>query len=308
MSTGRFSSITHLHIYAIINTIIKYKFEPGKKLTLRLLDVGCGNGVMLNTLLKELPAKNPIISFEFFGLDVADSQVQKEGYFDETISLLHSTAPAIDWQNQLKLITSKDQWPFPDGFFDLIFSNQVMEHVFDQALLLSEINRTMQYKGYSFHQYPLRHYIYEGHLFIPFVHKFSSWTTRYHWIRWASFLGIGKYKWHKQNGLDANINGYAERHADYLAFQVNYQTQQQITATAKQCGLKASFDFTYLYYKQKIRSLFKLPPLEVYSKADMQSSKNSFYFFFLKYVEGVTIVLRKEDIYRSAILKKEIAD
>jgi SAM-dependent methyltransferase len=308
MSTGRFSSTTHLHIYAIINTLIKYKFEPKKTLTIRILDVGCGNGVVLNTLIKELPARNPNIRFEFFGLDVTDSLVQKEGYFDKTISLLHSTAPDINWQNQLKLIVSKDRWPFPDDFFDLIFSNQVMEHVFDQVLLLSEIKRTMQYNGYSFHQYPLRHYIYEGHLLIPFVHKFSSWTTTYHWIRWASFLGIGSYKWHKKNGMDANISGYAERHADYLAFQVNYQTQKQITATAKQCGLKSSFDFTYLYYKQKIRRLFKLKPIEVYKETDIKSSKNSFYFLFLKYIEGITLVLRKGDTYRSGILNKEKAD
>ncbi len=301
MPNKRFSSTTHLHIYAIINTIIKYKFLPLKKITVRLLDVGCGDGVLLSCLAHELPKKNPGISFEFFGLDVIDSQVQKEGYFDKTIYRLQTKSPDINWKNQLTLISSKDKWPFPDDFFDLIFSNQVMEHVFDQTLLLNEIKRTMQYKGYSFHQYPLKHYIYEGHLYIPFVHKFSSYSTTYHFIRWSSFLGIGKYKWHKRQGLDADIKGYAERHADYLAFQVNYQTQKQITATAKKCGLKASFDFTYLYYKQKLRLLFRLKPIEVYHKSDMQAWKNSFYFFFLKYIEGITLILRKEDIYRSGI-------
>ncbi len=297
MAKKRFSSITHLHIYAIINTIIKNKSSPGTTTTFRLLDVGCGDGVMLCTLLKELPLKNPGVKFEFFGLDVTDSHVQKEGYFTETISLLKSEEATINWNNHLKLITSKDQWPFDNDFFDLVFSNQVMEHVFDQAFLLGEIHRTMKNDGHSFHLYPLQHHIYEGHLFIPFVHKFNSWTTTYHWIRWASFLGVGKYRWHKQKGIVANINHYAERHADYMAFQVNYQTQKQIVATAKAKRLKASFDFSYLYYKQKIRSIFKLAPLEEYAPTDLISPKNSFYFFFLKYISGITLLLRKNDTY-----------
>jgi len=299
MSTVRFSSVTHLHIYAIINTLIKYNFEPFEKKTIRLLDVGCGDGKMLSTLIKELPTKNPEILFEFYGLDVTDSLVQKDGYFKNTIELLSSNLPAINWQDHLKLITSQDQWPFHDNFFDLIFSNQVMEHVFDQNLLLNETHRTMQPNGYSFHQYPLRHYIYEGHLFIPFVHKFNSWTTTYHWIRWASFLGIGKYAWHKKNGIDKTVNEYAERHADYLAFQVNYKTARQISTISKNCCLKASFDFTSQYYKQKLRSVLNMRPLEEYRKSDMQSAKNSIYFIFLKYISGITLVLRKNDNYRN---------
>jgi hypothetical protein len=41
-----------------------------------------------------------------------------------------------------------------------------------------------------------------------------------------------------------------------------------------------------------------MPPLEVYRKSDMNSAKNSFYFFFLKYISGITLVLRKKDSYR----------
>lgn len=297
MVAKRFSSITHLHIYAVINTIIQYKCNPEKNKSIRLLDVGCGNGIMLSTLIKELPCRHPYFSFEFFGLDVDDSNVQEKGYFNKTINLLETNAPGTIWKTQLKLIKSDEAWPFPDNFFDLIYSNQVMEHVFNQSLMLSEIRRTMDENGYSFHLYPLRHYLYEGHLFIPLVHKFKSWSTTYYWIKWANILGIGTYKIHKKEGLCHSLHEYAERHADYMAYQVNYQTSRQITSTAKECRLKPSFDFSYLYYKQKLRSVFNLSPLEVYKEKDLVSAKNSFYFFFLKYISGITLVLRKKDTY-----------
>lgn len=294
MDLQRFSSITHLHFYAIVNTVIKFRENP-QDTPLRLLDVGCGNGMMLSTLVKELALRNPGIQFEFAGLDVNDSQVQEEGYFDKTISLLASTASQINWTERLHLIKSTDPWPFPDDYFHIILSNQVLEHVFNQAFLMKQVHRTLQKKGYSFHLYPLRHYIYEGHLHMPFVHKFRSWTMTYHWIKWCTYLGMGTYKIHKKQGLDHSLDNYAERHADYLAYQVNYQTVRQVTNTARECRLKPSFDFTYLYYLQKLRSLLRMPPLEEYRRRDMASIRNIVYFFFLKYFTGITLVLRKND-------------
>lgn len=297
MLSKRFLSTTHLHIYAIINTIITYNLKANDKTLIRILDVGCGNGLLLSTLVKELPQRYPNLKIEFYGMDVDDSSVQEKDFFSKTLSLLYLTDPMVQWEKNVKLIRSDMLWPFEDNFFDIIFSNQVMEHVFNQAFLLNEIKRTMQKDGYSFHLYPLRHYIYEGHLFIPFVHKFKSWTSTYYWIKGASYLGIGKYKVHKKEGLCTSIEHFAERHADYLTYQVNYQTASEITKTAKACRLRASFDFSYLYYKQKIFSLFKLRPIEIYNLKDFQSRKNSFYFFFLKYISGITLLVRKKDTY-----------
>ena len=293
----RFVSITHLHIYAIINTTITYKLRFNKSNTIRILDIGCGKGILLSTLLKELPPKHPDLKIEFYGLDVDDSRIQEKDYFKKTIDLLNQTAISFEWNNNLKLIHSEDHWPFEDNFFDIIFSNQVLEHVFNQRLFFDEIRRTIQEEGYSFHLFPLKHYFYEGHLLIPFVHKFKSWTSTYYWIKAASYLGIGKYRIHKRNHLTNSIAHFSERHADYLAFQVNYQTAREMTKTVKACRLKPSFDFTYLYYKQKLRSVLKLKPIEKYAMKDARRFKNTLYFFFLKYIAGITLMIRKKDIY-----------
>lgn len=297
MSSSRFPSITHLHIFAIINTIISYGLENNENKIVRILDVGCGNGLLLSILLKELPKRYPDLKIEFFGLDVDDSSVQEKNYFDKTLSLLNQTDPAIKWDEKLKLVQSESPWPFEDNFFDIIYSNQVLEHVFNQTHFFLQIKRTMKENGYSVHLFPLRHYFYEGHLLIPFVHKFKSWTSTYYWVKAASYLGIGKYRIHKRNHLTNSIAHFSERHADYLAFQVNYQTAREMTKTVKACRLKPSFDFTYLYYKQKLRSVLKLKPIEKYAMKDARRFKNTLYFFFLKYIAGITLMIRKKDTY-----------
>jgi len=293
----RFISITHLHIYAIVNTIISYKLSLNKPNTLRILDIGCGNGILLSTLLKELPPRYPDLQIEFYGLDVEDSHIQERDYLKKTLELLNQTKFSSEWNTNLRLIHSEDHWPFEDNFFDIIYSNQVLEHVFNQHLFFNEIKRTMKQDGYSFHLFPLKHYFYEGHLLIPFVHKFKSWTSTYHWIKGASYLGLGKYRVHKKEKLCTSIQHFSERHADYLFYEVNYQTALEITKTAKSCRLKPSFDFTSLYYKQKLRSVFKLRPLEVYKLKNFRSFRNSLYFFFFKYVAGITLMVRKKNIY-----------
>jgi len=297
MSSSRFPSITHLHIFAIINTIISYGLENNENKIVRILDVGCGNGLLLSILVKELPKRYPDLKIEFYGLDVDDSSVQEKNYFDKTLLLLNQTDPDIKWDEKLKLVQSESPWPFEDNFFDMIYSNQVLEHVFNQTHFFLHVKRTMKENGYSVHLFPLRHYFYEGHLLIPFVHKFKSWTSTYYWIKAASYLGIGKYRIHKRNHLTNSIAHFSERHADYLAFQVNYQTAREMTKMVKACRLKPSFDFTYLYYKQKLRSVLKLKPIEKYAMKDARRFKNTLYFFFLKYIAGITLMIRKKDTY-----------
>lgn len=296
MLSKRFSSITHLHIYAIINTLVTYRLKSHEK-KINILDVGCGNGLLLSTLIKQLPLRHPDLRIDFYGLDVDDSHVQEKGFFAKTVSLLRATDPSVAWEEKVKLTQSDVPWPFEDNFFDIIFSNQVMEHVFNQSYFLNEIKRTMHKDGYSFHLYPLKHDVFEGHLLIPFAHKFKSWTSTYYWIKGASYLGMGKYKTHKKGGLCTSIEHFAERHADYLYYQVNYQTANEISKTAKACHLRASFDFSYLYYKQKFRSFFNLRPIEAYNIKDIRSRKNSFYFLFLKYVSSITLFITKKDTY-----------
>jgi SAM-dependent methyltransferase len=58
--------------------------------------------------------------------------------------------------------------PFPDRHFEFCFSDQVMEHVCDHALVFREIVRVLKPEAVSVHRFPGPNMLMEGHLFLPF--------------------------------------------------------------------------------------------------------------------------------------------
>jgi len=146
------SSQTHEHILRIVHTET-LNFEENR--VIRLLDVGFGNGTLIAFLAENLPLLNPALTFEIYGFDVNDHGVQAQGYFDESVRFLSTRISATNWSERLALISSKEPWPYPDQHFDVILSNQVVEHIDDHHFFFSEIYRTLQDGGFSVHLFPL---------------------------------------------------------------------------------------------------------------------------------------------------------
>jgi SAM-dependent methyltransferase len=86
----------------------------------RLLDVGCGNGGRLFNYLKQTPA-------EFHGV---------EGNPVEA-------ARAREKKIQITSFDLNGKWTYPDSYFDGIHSSQVIEHVHNTRLFLSETYRVL---------------------------------------------------------------------------------------------------------------------------------------------------------------------
>ncbi|RYE96274.1 MAG: class I SAM-dependent methyltransferase, partial [Oxalobacteraceae bacterium] len=128
-------SITHQHLLACMNTLVR-SGELGRPL--RILDVGCGNGELIAYISAAFPMLQPGCELEIFGLDVADSGVQADGFFARTLTMLRDRFPNVDWKRRLSLVTSRETWSYPDNHFDFIVSNQVLEHVADHDLLFRE--------------------------------------------------------------------------------------------------------------------------------------------------------------------------
>ncbi len=89
----------------------------GKNITGKTLDVGCGTK----------PYKKYFNSAEYIGLEIETTIHQ--GY------------------NKADVFYKGGKFPFQDEEFDSIVTNQVLEHVFEPDLFLSEINRVLKKNG-----------------------------------------------------------------------------------------------------------------------------------------------------------------
>lgn len=87
----------------------------------RALDLGCGEGV-LTALLSDAAG-------EVVGADVAQAALDRAG----------AAHPGLDF----RLVPIDGPLPFEDGWFDLVWSSEVIEHVADTARWLSEVRRVL---------------------------------------------------------------------------------------------------------------------------------------------------------------------
>src|SRR5437660_586807 len=130
------TSLTHQHLLSVLVTEAD-RFPNGS--VVRILDAGCGDGVLMNYLMRNLRELNLPVVFELYGFDVHDHGVQPEGYLLETVKNLSRQCPDVPWEERISSISESDPWPYRDRFFDVILSNQVVEHVHNHDAFFSEI-------------------------------------------------------------------------------------------------------------------------------------------------------------------------
>ena len=95
--------------------------EPGQ----RVLDVGCGEGVFA--------AELALSGAQVLGIDVAEEPLRR--------------ARARHPKLELKLVDVAGPWPLQDGAFDVVWAGEVIEHVADTAVWLSEVRRVLRSGG-----------------------------------------------------------------------------------------------------------------------------------------------------------------
>lgn len=281
-------SVTHTHLLACINTKIA---DDGIK-KVAILDAGCGNGKLIVYLLKCLIELHPNIKFDFFGYDVLDHGVQNNSFTATTMTYLEAEIPGVDWNQHIKFISASDNWPFSNDMFDFVISNQVLEHVHDMAHFFKEHARVLNIGGVGFHLFPLKHYVYEGHLYLPWVHRFKSWDTTFRYIWFCSKLGLGKYLAHRRE-FGVSVDEFSTRHADYMFFWTQYKTDGEVLDCVRSAGLRSSYRFTAKFYFQKLRLMLRLTNHIKY--------QDTISFFtgikLLRYVSGITLFVEKNNKY-----------
>lgn len=289
-------SQTHRHLLSIINTELARRC-PANGETIRVLDVGCGDGLLLLYLLKSLPACWPTLQFEFHGFDVGDHGMQVPGFLVDARKRLEAEAPDQGWEHRIRMISEHDPWPFSRDMFDVAVSNQVLEHVRDQRLFFDQIAMVMKPGGFSAHIFPSAHCFIEPHLKIPFAHRIRDASLLGAWIALWSRLGVGNYRhWARSRAAlpeSSTIADYARVHVDFLIRLTNFRTQRQLLAATKEALLLASFCHTADYFLGKLRHVMRRDMKLTYSHS--HPYRSWFAGLFLRHVTSVTLLLYKQD-------------
>lgn len=153
---------------------VHFAVQGGCGTNIKTLDYGCGAGQVVKLLQ-----------------DAGVSAFGCEAFYGG------GAAKVLDGLDSVVLPMKDGMIPFPNDTFDLVINNQVMEHVEDIDLALSEIQRVLKPGGVVLSLFPDRGVWREGHCGIPFLHRFPKGTTpRIYYALLMRAMGFG---FHKKN-------------------------------------------------------------------------------------------------------------
>jgi SAM-dependent methyltransferase len=215
----------------------------------RILDFGCGPGTVVEAA-------------RGLGLDCSGADSFYEGEQDLPVvrnSGLFGTA--------IRKIEG-GKVPFEDGSFDLIVSNQVLEHVQDLDGTLAELSRLLRKDGHLLLLFPTREVIREAHCGIPFLHWLERSPSRVGYAARWSRLGIGFEKEKK------TPEAWAREAVAWMDRFVFYRTWHDVRVLLDRRFEHAAIEGHYLTYRlgQRRRGgvlapLFRIPWVEEAGRA-----------------------------------------
>lgn len=293
---SRFShlSVTYHHLAGIVRTEHARRGWPSGD-PIRILDVGCGAGTLLQFLQSALPALLPGVPFELYGLDVADSKVQPGDYFSNTVKRLSDAHPDVPWAERLALTDSASRWPYPDHHFHFILSNQVLEHVRDHVRLFENLRACLRPDGLSAHLFPVREVWWELHVKAPFAHWFREGETAASWLRLCSLLGLSTWRRYCRLVEPVALDEYVRMNRDFIAFETNYLYEEEFAKLAKLHAMRYSLRYTEEFFFNRLRRLAGKPLR--YDYAPRGGVSHWLWTRLMKRINSVTLVLEKDNTY-----------
>lgn len=164
----------------------------------RLLDLGCGNGSIVHGYRER--------GVEAYGCDLTF----KEGPYVAELAR----------RGVIRLVDPADYvLPYPDAYFNVVVTNQVMEHVQDYGSTLREIWRVLVPGGICLSIFPPKFRLLEAHVNVPLGGAIqASW-----WLTLWAALGMRSPG---QDGLD--FREVATKNQVYLRQHTNYLSAGEI--------------------------------------------------------------------------------
>ena len=181
-----------------LNEMILSEFGVALQRESRILDFGCGSGRHVYEYLDRG-------YLNVHGYDVRD--------------YVNRRSPEDGARFRFDESAETSRIPYPDDFFDFIFSTSVFEHVQQQDLAYREIQRALKPGGASVHNFPAKWRPIEPHIFVPFGGVFQS----YPYFRFWAALGVRNSF---QRGVTASET--ARRNHRYARTRLNYLSGGEI--------------------------------------------------------------------------------
>lgn len=203
--------------------------EPG---ALRVLDWGCGRG---RTVIKLLD-----MGIDAYGVDI-DAGPLKNG-------AAAFPRRGQDPEHRLRLINADASTPFPDGFFHLVLSDQVFEHVQNLDAVVAELKRVTMPGGFGLHFFPAKWRVVEPHLFVPFVHWLPKNRIRRVYLR-AMLKQIPLWE-----GLERKMpNQLAQVYYEYSVQKTYYRPLRHIRTTLQREGFRTHVQASDHRFRRLVR-------------------------------------------------------
>ncbi len=165
-----------------------------------ILDFGCGSGRRVQELRQ--------LGFQAFGCDLAFKSDR------------NADTESLEREGLIRLI-DKNRYvlPFPDNTFDVVFSDQVFEHVQNYSETLAELARVLKPGGVAFHLFPSRYTPLEPHVYVPL----ATVLRPYWWLSFWAFLGVRTEEQQNTSAKDTAIANF-----EYLRDRTHYLSKRQI--------------------------------------------------------------------------------
>lgn len=139
-----------------------------------VLDFGCGRGAEVGRLRRR--------GWRAFGIEIDPRFVEAGAIVNE---IAEEECPILTTAG------ADGRTRFPDCYFDIIISDQVLEHVADLNAVATEMARLLKVGGMAINVHPPRFSLVEPHYKLPFAHWLPKSGIRRAYIRALLSFGLG---------------------------------------------------------------------------------------------------------------------
>ncbi len=259
----------HNHLLNVIER------EVPPKQTLNILDAGCGTLTFSKFLLENLDSrKYNVINIygyeisEFYSLERLHSYIENDTFLKNSGIL--NNINVIDLNNYVL--------PYNNNFFDLIISNQVVEHVSNLKEFYFEQKRILKDDGLIINCFPAKEIIVEPHLKIPFIHRMMNKKYAKNYLKFAySLKGV-------------NDMNFINNRFSYIQTDTNYKSLFSHLNILNDNNFKAISVYNAFFLFNKLLNILRIYRKTKYVKFGILEP---FLAYISAYFYSVTILIKK---------------